>query len=69
MDEKKNRSKVLILGQPNQSELSQCVEQAVNKFDEQKAVLWVNLRNQFFWNTLLFHFFRKFSNCIMFNCW
>jgi len=33
-------------GQPNQDDLDKCVAEAVNKFDEQKAVLWVNLRQE-----------------------
>jgi len=33
-------------GQPNQADLDKCVAEAVNKFDEQKAVLWVNTRQE-----------------------
>ena len=33
-----------LVGQPNQADLDKCVEQATNKFDEQKNLLWVNLR-------------------------
>jgi hypothetical protein len=34
----------MCVGQPEQAILDKCVEEAVNKYDEQKAVLWVNLR-------------------------
>jgi len=37
---------IYATGQPNQADLDKCVEQAVNKFDEQKAVLWVNCRQE-----------------------
>lgn len=37
---------IYATGQPNQTDLDKCVEQAVNKFDEQKAVLWVNCRQE-----------------------
>ncbi|XP_023334003.1 uncharacterized protein LOC111705627 [Eurytemora carolleeae] len=37
---------IYCTGQPNQDVLSKCVEDAVNKFDEQKNVLWVNLRQE-----------------------
>jgi len=37
---------IYATGQPNQADLDKCIEQAVNKFDEQKNVLWVNLRQE-----------------------
>ena len=33
-------------GQPLKDDIGQCVEQAVKKYDEQKSVLWVNLRQE-----------------------
>jgi len=37
---------IYATGQPNQADVDKCIEQAVNKFDEQKAVLWVNCRQE-----------------------
>lgn len=37
---------IYATGQPKQADLEKCVEQAVNKYDEQKAVLWVNIRQE-----------------------
>jgi len=37
---------IYATGQPNQADLDKCVEQATNKFDEQKNLLWVNLRQE-----------------------
>jgi len=37
---------VYATGQPKLADLEKCLEQAVNKFDEQKAVLWVNTRQE-----------------------
>ena len=36
----------MFTGQPKQADLEKCLEQAVNKYDEQKAVLWVNIRQE-----------------------
>ena len=37
---------IIILGQPKLADVEKCIEQAVNKFDEQKSVLWVNTRQE-----------------------
>jgi len=37
---------IYATGQPNKADIDACVEQAVKKYDEQKNVLWVNLRQE-----------------------
>ena len=37
---------MIFIGQPKLADLDKCIEQAVNKFDEQKAVLWINVRQE-----------------------
>lgn len=37
---------IYATGQPKLADLDKCIEQAVNKFDEQKAVLWINVRQE-----------------------
>ena len=42
-------------GQPDLALLEKCVEEAVNKYDEQKAVLWVNLRKLYHTHSPHYH--------------
>ena len=42
-------------GQPDLALLETCVEEAVNKYDEQKAVLWVNLRKLYHTHSPHYH--------------
>jgi len=37
---------IYATGQPKKEDVDKCVEQAVKKYDEQKSVLWVNLRQE-----------------------
>ena len=37
---------IYATGQPLKEDIEKCVEQAVKKYDEQKSVLWVNLRQE-----------------------
>jgi len=37
---------IYAMGQPKKEDVDKCVEQAVKKYDEQKSVLWVNLRQE-----------------------
>ena len=37
---------IYATAQPNKADIEKCVEQAVKKYDEQKNVLWVNLRQE-----------------------
>ena len=37
---------IYATGQPMKEDIEKCVEQAVKKYDEQKSVLWVNLRQE-----------------------
>ena len=37
---------IYATGQPNKADIEKCVEQAVKKYDEQKNVLWVNVRQE-----------------------
>jgi len=37
---------IYATAQPNKADIDKCVEQAVKKYDEQKNVLWVNLRQE-----------------------
>jgi len=37
---------IYATGQPKLADVEKCIEQAVNKFDEQKSVLWVNTRQE-----------------------
>jgi len=37
---------IYATGQPNKADIDKCVEQAVKKYDEQKHVLWVNVRQE-----------------------
>lgn len=37
---------IYATAQPNKADVDKCVEQAVKKYDEQKNVLWVNLRQE-----------------------
>ena len=37
---------IYATGQPSKADIEKCVEQAVKKYDEQKHVLWVNVRQE-----------------------
>ena len=37
---------IYATGQPSKADIDKCVEQAVKKYDEQKHVLWVNVRQE-----------------------
>ena len=37
---------IYATGQPKKEDVDKCVEQVVKKYDEQKSVLWVNLRQE-----------------------
>ena len=37
---------IYATGQPGKADIEKCVEQAVKKYDEQKHVLWVNVRQE-----------------------